>query len=286
VPLASLNPPASRLGHINAILSGRARRYHVGDFPGPLSLKTVTRGIAEWTAAGKRFRVTPADLLILNDGQNYSITIDSAQTVETFCVFFARGYVEDAYRSVTSSSGALLDDPFAPGRLCFFERRYAFSPTIGRILAALRGAHDDNAVEEHFRALAGAVLGLREETQREVASVPAARAATRAELYRRLIRGKEYLDDCIAERVRLDDAAREACLSAFHFHRLFRAAFGRTPHEYLQTRRLEHAARRLHSSEDPVELIAAESGFASVTSFTTLFRRRKGVPPGAWRRAR
>jgi AraC-like DNA-binding protein len=69
----------------------------------------------------------------------------------------------------------------------------------------------------------------------------------------------------------------------FHFHRLFRAVFGRTPHEYIQLRRLERAARLLKSSDAPVELICAECGFASVTSFTTLFRREKGLPPGAWR---
>jgi hypothetical protein len=161
MPLASINPPASRLGQINAILSGRARRYYVADFAGPLSLKSVPRGTARWTAGGRDFRVGPDDLLILNDGQNYSIEIDSPQPVETFCVFFARGYVEQMHRAAVTSDAELLDEPNAPARVNFVERRYPVTPEIGRTLAALRTCEDEDAAAEQFHSFALTLIALR-----------------------------------------------------------------------------------------------------------------------------
>lgn len=98
-----INPPASKLGAENAILWGRGRRrYHVRDFPGPLSIKAMIRGTAEWRTGGSRFELDANSFLILNHDQPYSITVDSKEPVETFCVFFARGFVEDAWRASTS----------------------------------------------------------------------------------------------------------------------------------------------------------------------------------------
>ena len=44
----AINPPAAWLGAKNAILWGKAKQYHVAEFPGPLSIKTAVRGSALW----------------------------------------------------------------------------------------------------------------------------------------------------------------------------------------------------------------------------------------------
>ena len=118
-----INPPASRLGECNAILWGRGqRRYHVREFPGPLSIKSLVRGTGEWSVGKSRFEVDSNSYLILNRGQPYSLNIDSKSAVETFCVFFARGFVEDAWRSGVSEEGVLLDDPLVDSGVGFYQR--------------------------------------------------------------------------------------------------------------------------------------------------------------------
>jgi hypothetical protein len=87
-----------------------------------LSIKAVLKGSAEWRAGKSRFEVDADSLLILNDGQSYSMTIESGPPVETFCVFFERGFVEDAWRSSESDDVALLDDPERGAVLEFEER--------------------------------------------------------------------------------------------------------------------------------------------------------------------
>src|SRR5262249_27858422 len=82
----------------------------------------------------------------------------------------------------------------------------------------------------------------------------------------------------------LADAAAEAYLSPFHFLRLFRQAFGETPHEFLTRVRLERAQLLLSTSRRPVTEVCLDVGFSSLGSFSTLFSRRVGVSPSVFRR--
>jgi AraC family transcriptional regulator len=282
-----VNPAASRLGVENAVLWGRGNReYYVHDFPGPLSIKAVLRGSAEWRAGRSRFDLDAGSLLVLNDGQPYSMTIEPGPPVETFCVFFERGFVEDAWQSLASGEAPLLDEPDCRAVLGFEER---LRPRGGRIDFALRrmramalaGSGD---AEAWFYDLALGLVELRVELAREIARVPAARASTRQELHARVQRGKQAMDEMLTENLPLKSIARLAHLSPFHFHRAFCAVFRETPHAYRTRRRLERAARLLKETEVPVTDVCLDTGFESIGSFSTLFRRRYGASPTEFRR--
>ncbi|MGE0575464.1 MAG: helix-turn-helix transcriptional regulator [Reyranella sp.] len=75
-----------------------------------------------------------------------------------------------------------------------------------------------------------------------------------------------------------------ACLSPHHFDRLFTTAFHAGPGAYVTALRLGRAARRLAATDAPITEICLTTGFESLGSFSTRFRRSFGVPPGAWRR--
>jgi AraC-like DNA-binding protein len=286
----AVNPPAAELGRRNAVLWGRgARRYHVRDFPGPLSIKSLVRGSAEWRVPGARFEVDSGSYLILNDGQPYSITVESQTPVETFCVFFQRGFVEDAWRSRTRSEEELLDDPDRAVPVGFYERlrpreeRMAF--LLDRLYRRVSGREGSADLDEGFRQLALALVALRAELPREMARIPAVKSSTRAELFKRVHAGKRIMDDALEHPLRLAGIARQACLSPFHFHRLFRAVFGETPHAYLSRRRLERASRLLRETDSPVTGICLDSGFQSLGTFSTVFQARFGVSPREFRRS-
>jgi AraC-like DNA-binding protein len=78
--------------------------------------------------------------------------------------------------------------------------------------------------------------------------------------FRRLCRGRDLLASEYQSRVLLEQAAREACLSEFHFHRLFRATFGETPHDFLTRLRMERA-RQMLASERSVTEVCFEIGY-------------------------
>jgi AraC-like DNA-binding protein len=102
---------------------------------------------------------------------------------------------------------------------------------------------------------------------------------------RHLLRARDLADHSFAEPLTVSDLARVAGLSPAYFSRLFRDAFGVTPHGYLLTRRLERATALLRSTDHPVAWICVEVGFSSLGSFTTSFGRMFGMSPVAYRQA-
>jgi transcriptional regulator GlxA family with amidase domain len=100
---------------------------------------------------------------------------------------------------------------------------------------------------------------------------------------RHLLRAKDLADARYAEPLTVDDLARAAGLSRFHFSREFRRAFGESPHAYLLTRRLERAAALLRNTDRSVVEVCFAVGMQSVGSFTSSFTRTFGASPTAYR---
>ena len=82
----------------------------------------------------------------------------------------------------------------------------------------------------------------------------------------------------------LDDLAAQACLSPFHFTRLFREATGFTPHRYVMNRRIRAAKEKLALGRASLVEIALETGFGSQANFNRVFRKATGVSPGRFRK--
>jgi AraC-like DNA-binding protein len=102
---------------------------------------------------------------------------------------------------------------------------------------------------------------------------------------RHLLRARDLADARYAEPLGVADMARAAGLSAAHFSREFRRAFGVSPHAYLLTRRLERAAAMLRLTDRPVADVCLAVGLTSLGSFTTSFTRTYGRSPVAYRAA-
>ncbi len=94
---------------------------------------------------------------------------------------------------------------------------------------------------------------------------------------------KSFIDRNYAKQLTVAALARRARLSPFHFIRSFRAATGLTPHQYVRERRLERARHLLSTTPMPVTDVCQAVGFASLGSFSALFRRATGLSPIAFR---
>jgi AraC-like DNA-binding protein len=82
----------------------------------------------------------------------------------------------------------------------------------------------------------------------------------------------------------LDELARAALFSPFHFHRVFTEVTGITPARFLTWLRIAESRRLLLRSSRPVVHISTAVGYGSVGTFTSQFTRLVGEPPGAFRR--
>ena len=103
---------------------------------------------------------------------------------------------------------------------------------------------------------------------------------------RRAVEAALFIDAHAEQAIALEDAARFAGLSPFHFLRVFGRALGVTPHQYLVRSRLRRAARLLADDPRSVTDIALDVGFGDLSNFVRTFHRAAGVSPGAFRRAK
>jgi len=106
----------------------------------------------------------------------------------------------------------------------------------------------------------------------------------RSDLYKRLCRARQFIDDFYDLPLDLAEISKQACLSRFHFLRLFRDTFQTTPHQYLIQRRIEKAKELLRSKPVSVTDVCFEVGFQSLGSFSSLFRRCVGDGPAKYRK--
>jgi AraC-like DNA-binding protein len=102
-------------------------------------------------------------------------------------------------------------------------------------------------------------------------------------LYNRLVKAKMFIDNNYQEGIDLGNIADEAYFSKFHFIRLFKAIYGKTPHQYLTKVRIANAKRLLrldYSVSETCFLV----GLESITSFTGLFKKSETITPSEYQK--
>ena len=98
-----------------------------------------------------------------------------------------------------------------------------------------------------------------------------------------LRRARDLMDRDYAQPLDVPALARAALMSAGHFSRSFRAAFGETPYNYLMTRRIERAKALLRRGDLSVTEVCMAVGCTSLGSFSSRFTELVGESPSAYR---
>jgi AraC family transcriptional regulator len=101
----------------------------------------------------------------------------------------------------------------------------------------------------------------------------------------RLRRVLDYIRDRLDQNLSLTELADLVGLNADYFSRAFKHTTGLSPHRYVLLKRIERACALLRDPSLSISEITARCGFASQSSFTTAFRRIKGITPSAYRHA-
>ncbi|MBZ5582519.1 MAG: GyrI-like domain-containing protein [Acidobacteriia bacterium] len=112
------------------------------------------------------------------------------------------------------------------------------------------------------------------------------RTATAADYQERILRALLHIQAHLDDALDLDDLARVACFSPYHFHRVFRGLVGEPVQEHVRRLRLERAAHSLKLQNRTVTDVAFDAGYESHEAFTRAFHAMFGVPPSQFRAAR
>jgi AraC-like DNA-binding protein len=94
----------------------------------------------------------------------------------------------------------------------------------------------------------------------------------------------EYIENSLQDELSLENIARFAGFSKFHYHRIFQKELGVTVSEYIRYRRIANAANMLLYADEKIIDIALYYRFETQESFTRSFKKYYDLPPGQYRK--
>ena len=276
-------------GFPSVIINTSTRNAFRPDITGPLSVFLNIKGESRAETDGRSLLVKQGFYFISNRFQPYSLEIDSAAPTETFNIHFGEYFSGSVLQGLITPADKLLNNeqrqPVAS--VDFYNKLYRcddrFNYLVRQLYTSHRERFDKLLFEEQLAALLAYLLGQHRHILQAVEKLPPVKQSTRIELYRRLSYALDYIHSGSTTDISLDTLASAACLSKYHFLRLFKLAYGLSPHQYLQQCRLQKARELLAHSSLPVHEIATELGFEAGASFSRLFFRQTGMYPSQYR---
>lgn len=109
------------------------------------------------------------------------------------------------------------------------------------------------------------------------------RLSTKEEYSKRINIVVEYINNHLAEEIRLETLADISNFSLYHFHRIMRAALGEPVGAFITRMRVETAARLLRYSDMPIQDIAYHVGYDMPSSLSKAFKLFYGISPNDYR---
>ena len=212
--------------------------------------------------------MSPGAWLLGNVGATYECSHQHGHGDRCLSFQFDPALFDNVARDAGVSSACFRSNRIPPLR--------EITPLAARAISALDG---NDSFEEVAYEVAAGLLRVAEDFGKEDRAVSIRDRGRIVEILRHLEHG-------VAHTHRLQDLARMAGLSRYHFLRTFKGVTGITPHQWMMRARLREAARRLAQGDESVTAIALEVGFEDLSNFTRSFRSEFGMSPGRYRTAR
>ena len=229
------------------------------------SISFVRKGSFGYHCRGKSHDLVAGSLLIGNPGTEFVCTHDHVCGDECLSFFFEPELVE----TVGDRAEAWEVGTTPP---------LAELMVLGELAQAAADGRSDIGLDEVGHLIAQRLVEVVSGRSKQPAK---ATARDR----RRAVEAALWIDANSHREIELEDAARQAEVSPFHFLRLFSSVLGVTPHQYLLRSRLRHAARQLADDDKPVTDVAYDVGFNDLSNFVRTFHRAAGVSPLKFRQA-
>lgn len=272
----------------NVILNVKSKEEYRPNIKGTLSLFMNIKG-KTWAGVNDRLVAVQDDTFFLsNQEERYTLTIDENQPVETFNIHFGQDLLNNAYTSFTTPLDKILTQEYSTPKIEFNSQLYQMDDEI-KVLLMYMYQHQEafkspEIVEEHLLKVLYKLLSNQEDLFQKIHKLPPVKKSTQMEVYKRLAWVVDFIYSNLERVIEVEELAQVACLSKFHFLRLFKAFYQQTPHQFINQIRVKKAQYLLTQTNLPIIEIAFILGFEYLPSFTRMFTKKVGISPQGFRR--
>ncbi len=252
------------------------------------AIKYVLNGMEKYTVNGQDYYVNGGEYLLCNPACEGSIYVDSKKEVKGICIDLSMDILSEAVASYTKPDhlepDADLDHFFRSGH--FLENIYSANKTqLGITLTEMHYNIGNNPTEDHrftdefYFHIAEQIVADCIPVYQQLQSIPSLKACTRKDLLKKLSKGKEFIDANYTTDIYIEQIAREANMSQFHFFRLFKKVYGLTPYQHIKSLRLNLANDYIFKRKESITEIAVKVGYADLFSFSKAYKQFFGKAP-------
>jgi AraC family transcriptional regulator len=272
-------------GFPSVIINTKSTSSYRPDIVGPVSLFTNISGCSYVTVDRVERKVNAEHFFISNRFQSYSLAIESNDPVETFNIHIGEYFSEQVIASVLIPDDTLLNHgkQLSVPTIAFFNRLHKKDAFIQQKIDQLKALQKNNfskiLFEETLASLLLYMLSKHRGAIKMMQQIPSVKTSTRKELYKRVLLATDVIHSTNTYDVSLDELATAACLSKFHFVRLFKQVHQRSPYQYLQQLKTERATSLLKKTKLGLQDIAMEIGLENASSLSRFIHQQKGVYP-------
>jgi AraC family transcriptional regulator len=271
----------------NSLVFSSLSEFYQPVYSNGFSIKYVLEGIERYTLNKRQYPIETGSYLLSNNTMDGNVEIDKGKNVKGICINILPEFIAEVVashqRPDTAYSDAELGHFFTTN--LFFENQYRAQDTcLGKSLKNLTNTIQQNKINndeftiEFFYEISEQIIADQIPVFKQLQAIPSLKAITKKDLYRKLLRGRDFADNYFTHSLTIENIAQEACMSEYHFFRLFKSVFGKSPNQYLIQKRLELGQNMLHLGAS-VSIAASETGFADIYSFSKAFKKYFGVSP-------
>jgi AraC family transcriptional regulator len=259
-------------GWPTVILNVESQNIYRDNIRGPLSIFTNLTGESYVEADNRRVKIKEGFFYVTNHDQRYTLGIE-AQKAHTFNIHFGEYFCDQVYGALVKNPDQLLEEEFTKPfeKINFHNRLHFKNERFNAIVNAIRTASNEKLLlDEKLFDLMGMLVEDQTTIDKAKTHLPAVKSSTREEIVKRLLLATDYIYSCYDRNLSLQELSAVSCLSQFHFLRLFKLVFKKTPHQFLNDVRTQKAKALLKTSRLEINSIAKSLGFKDASSFSRI----------------
>lgn len=271
----------------SVIFSSLKNFYKPVDCKG-FSLKYVAEGAEKYNLSDTQFNITAGSYLLCNSTKKGYVEVDSKKMVKGICVNISTDVMLDVVASICCPGTAVPDRELAGffTSPLFLENKYSVKETsTGKQLENIWKHIEQKQFYQQeinigfYYSLCEKIIKDQIPVFRQLRQIPSVKQVTKRDLFRRAARGKEFIDHSFSAAITIEQVAKEAYMSEYHFFRVFKVLYGQSPYQYILKKRLEFARKILKNRNLPLAVVALECGFQDAYYFSKAFKKHFGFSP-------
>lgn len=252
-----------------------------------LTIIYFKKGAGSLIFENERRKICNDKFIIANPNTNWEYINNRNHSIDVLSFVLSEKLLNQFNFFSFASENQLLNSPLETTQQEFFFTKQTFNANhyqSGRLLNEIyHYSNSDNyslsnANEITFTVLEN-IFNEHLKAYQLAKKIKATKKNTQVEVFKRLLIVYEYINDNIAKKITIKELSLIAGLSEYHLFNSFKKVFKKTPHQYINSQKMNKAKDLLSTRDFSISEVAFMLNFPDLPTFSKLYKKTYGVSP-------